>query len=308
MNVHFDLNTAKFSHTVVTVGTFDGLHLGHKFIIDELLVQARTLRAESVVLTFWPHPGKVLSRSGRPIELLQTLDEKINIFKETGIDHLVVYPFTPEFASLSSCDFIEQILHPKLSAARLVVGYDHRFGKDRQGDINVLNSCTAPLGFSVVKAEVLTMEAVNISSTKIRKALKSGNLKKANHFLGYNYYLGGEVTDGNKIGRTLNYRTANIKVAEDKLLPKFGVYAVHVWVEEKKYFGMLNIGLRPTVTGDVQPTPEVHIFDFNKQLYGKYIKLSLVEYIRTEKRFANSTALRNQLIQDERTVREVLNL
>ena len=305
MKIHYNLEQANFNKTVVTVGTFDGFHLGHRIIVDELIRQGKKMKSETVVLTFSSHPRNVLSGSGKKLKLLMSLDEKISAFSKAGIDHLVVYTFSKEFASLTSCEFIEQILYKKLSAKKLVVGYDHRFGKDRQGDITELNACTASFGFSVIQANVLSVEGLNVSSTEIRTALRVGDFQKANKYLGVPYSLSGKVTKGNQIGRSIDFPTANISVSEEKLLPMFGVYAVSVEIENEQYQGMLNIGFRPTVTNDSSITVEVNIFDYDSDLYEKYIKVNFYEYIRNEKEFENVDELKKQLQKDKEVVRQL---
>lgn len=307
MKVYHSINEFKVKNPILTVGTFDGVHLGHKKILDTIIQESKKLNGESVVLTLHPHPRKVLFPHEHNVFLLNTMDEKIRLLDKAGIDHLIIYPFTKEFASLSSCDFIEKILYNMLNVKQLIVGHDHHFGKDRQGNLETLRNCTKPFGFDVLKLEALLQDNQKISSTKIRNALFAGDISIANSYLGYRYFLSGKVISGNKVGRTIGFPTANIQQEQDKLIPKTGVYAVKVIVKHTTYNGMLNIGSKPTVSLKPEIGSEVHIFDFNENLYGKVIEIQFVKYIREEKKFKDKDALKEQLVTDKEQIQTFLN-
>ncbi len=303
MIVH-KLNSEFRIHTpVVTVGTFDGVHLGHAQILQQLIKQAHTLGGESVVLTFYPHPRTVLFPD-MPLYLLNTIEEKIDRFEKFNIDHFVILPFSVEFSKLISCDFIYQILHKQLNTKHLIVGYDHRFGHDRQGDVAMLKQCTQGYGFDVERVEAFNIEGVPVSSTKIRHALENGEISRANAMLGYKYGLRGIVTHGEHIGHELGFPTANIELPENnsKLLPKNGVYAVMISIDNQNFNGMLNIGTRPTVSDKSEINIEAHLFNFDGNLYGKTISVEFYDYIRPEIKFLNKSELRNQLQTDKEQI------
>jgi len=295
-----DLENFKAKNPVVTIGTFDGVHLGHRKIISRLQELARAVDGESVIFTFDPHPRKVVAPSETNLRLLTSLDEKISLFERAGIDHLVVYPFTLEFAQLSYEQFVEQILVGKIHTKSLVVGYDHKFGKGRAGDFDLLKSCADRLGFQIEKLDVLLINESNVSSTKIREAIQLGDFETANAYLGYQFTLHGTVVEGQKIGRTINYPTANVDTSDpDKIIPGYGVYAVRVSVRNQEYRGMLNIGSRPTVNHNADHrTVEVNILDFDDDIYGEPIEVVFYHKLREEQKFASLDALKEQLAKD----------
>ena len=296
---------------MVTIGTFDGVHLGHREVIAELQRISRKTGGESVVLTFFPHPRMVVTPQEDTIRLLTTQEEKIVLLEELGLDHLVIYPFTREFASLSYADFVKTILVDQMHLCKLVTGYDHKFGRDRQGDFHSLNQLGLEFGFEVEQLNPLVVENVAVSSTKIRQALEAGEIGKANHFLGYSYLLKGKVVEGRKLGRQIGFPTANILPDDNhKLVPTDGVYAVFVLMEGVRYQGMLNVGTRPTVNSNVDHRSiEVHIFDFDLDIYHSAISISFVERIRDEVKFDNIVQLKEQLIKDKiRTLSIFANL
>jgi len=301
VKIHRDLKDFTARNPVVTIGTFDGVHLGHRKIISRLHDLAASINGESVIFTFDPHPRKVVAASETNLRLLTSLDEKIALFEQSGIDHLVVYPFTPEFAQLTYEDFVEQILVGQIHTKSLVVGYDHKFGKGRQGDFDLLKNCAERLGFQIEKLDVLLMNESHISSTKIREAIQSGDFETANAFLGYRFSLHGTVVEGQKIGRTINYPTANIDTSDpDKIIPGYGVYAVTITVRNREYLGMLNIGSRPTVNHNADHrTVEVNILDFDADIYGEPIKAVFYHKLREEQKFASLDALKEQLAKDK---------
>lgn len=300
MKIHRDLENFKAKNPVVTIGTFDGVHLGHRKIISRLQELARAVDGESVIFTFDPHPRKVVAPSETNLRLLTSLDEKISLFERAGIDHLVVYPFTLEFAQLSYEQFVEQILVGKIHTKSLVVGYDHKFGKGRAGDFDLLKSCADRLGFQIEKLDVLLINESNVSSTKIREAIQLGDFETANAYLGYQFTLHGTVVEGQKIGRTINYPTANVDTSDpDKIIPGYGVYAVRVSVRNQQYRGMLNIGSRPTVNHNADHrTVEVNILDFDDDIYGEPIEVVFYHKLREEQKFASLDALKEQLAKD----------
>ncbi len=301
MKIHRDLKYFEAKNPVVTIGTFDGVHLGHRKIISRLHDLAASIDGESVIFTFDPHPRKVVAPSETNLRLLTSLDEKIVLFEQSGIDHLIVYPFTPEFARLTYEEFVEQVLVEQIHTHSLVVGYDHKFGKGRAGDFDLLKSCADRLGFSIEKLDVLLMNESNISSTKIREAIQKGDFQTANAYLGYHFSLSGTVVEGNKIGRTIDYPTANIDTSDpDKIIPGYGVYTVVVTVRNSEYIGMLNIGSRPTVNHNADHrTVEVNILDFDADIYGEQINVVFYHKLREEQRFASLDALKEQLAKDK---------
>ena len=307
MKIYRTLKDFKVINPVVTVGTFDGVHKGHTQILNKLIREAESIGGESVVFTLYPHPRKILFPEEREIFLLSTLDEKIELLEKTGVDNLIIYPFTKEFAQLNSCDFIEKILYNKLNVKQLIVGFDHHFGKDRQGNIEILRNCAKPFGFGIIKVDALEHEGKKISSTRIRNSIISGDIEEANFLLGYNYFVSGTVVSGKKLGRELGFPTANIKVSkQEKLIPKRGVYAVKIKTKDKVYKGMLNIGTRPTVSTNFETNIEVHIFDFNEDLYNKEIRIIFKKFIRNEIKFPNKKELQKQLTEDKKVVLSVL--
>ena len=308
VRIYSDLSLFKAKRPVVTIGTFDGVHLGHHKVLDTLKNIARQNGGESVVFTFYPHPRQVLSPEEHNLRLLTTLDEKVERIRMAGVDHLIVYPFTKAFSTLSYAEFVRQVLVDQIHTSSLVVGYDHRFGKNREGGFEYLQDCGRKYGFHVIKLDVLLMDEVNISSTRIRNYLESGEVSKANEYLGYRYELHGRVVEGRQLGRTIGFPTANIESSDvNKLIPGYGVYAVEADIEGRCYPGMLNIGTRPTFYQNAdQRSIEVHLFDFNESLYGKEITIIFHVKIRDEKKFPDKDALIEQLHKDKRSAMELL--
>jgi riboflavin kinase / FMN adenylyltransferase len=297
------IDTFDYPNPVVTVGTFDGVHKGHKKILDRLVAEAQKINGTPVVFTLKPHPRKVLFPEQTDLGMLNTPEEKLEKLIDSGVAVLIEYPFTKAFADYTSCEFIEEILFKKLKIKSLIIGYDHRFGKDRQGDPEILKACAAPFGFEVIKVDAYKENDNEISSTKIRKALEAGDLHTVTRFLGYEYHLKGTVTEGDKIGRTISFPTANIEITDrEKLIPRKGVYAVDVLFNNLPYKGMLNIGNRPTVSNQKRLTVEVHIFDFNEMIYGKPVTLILNRFIREEQKFSTIEELKSQLARDKQII------
>ena len=308
MKIFRTLEDINFTNPVVTVGTFDGVHKGHMEILDSLKSEAKKIGGESVVFTLYPHPRKVLRPSEKELFLLNTIDEKTELLKKAGIDNLIIYPFTLEFAKLSSCNFIEKILYKKIRLKQLIVGFDHHFGKDRQGNLEILRNCADPFGFEIKKVEALEDTGKKISSSWIRTLITDGKIVKANEYLDYEYFIKGLVVSGEKLGRTMGFPTANIKVIEkEKLIPKRGVYAVKIKLDSREYEGMLNIGIRPTVSSNFETKIEVHIFNFSGDLYNKTLKIKFINFIRDEIKFADKNHLKAQLISDKETALSLLS-
>jgi len=281
----------------ITIGTFDGVHIGHRKILDKLINHAKDSSLKSAVLTFFPHPRMVLQKDVA-IKLLNTIDEKTAILKSMGLDILVIHPFTKEFSRLSATEFVRDLLVNKLKSKKIIIGYDHRFGRNRNANITDLISFGTALDFDVEEIPAQEIDAVSVSSTKIRKALESGDIATANTYLGYAYMLTGTVKKGKGLGRQLNYPTANLAIAEDyKLIPKTGAYTVNCLLNGETVYGMMNIGYNPTVNGKTQSI-EVHFFDFEKDLYGQKIQVNLLHRLRDEHKFASLDALKQQLAID----------
>lgn len=288
------------SKAVVTIGAFDGVHIGHKKILNRLTELCNLVNGESVLITFWPHPRFVLKKDAEPMGLLNTLEEKIHLLDTYNIDHLLILNFNEEFSKLTADAFIETILIDAIGAKFLVLGYDHRFGNNREGGIDYLNTHKDRFGIESIEIPKQEIESLAISSTLIRNALLNGDSFTANQNLGYAYLLRGFVIEGNRLGRTIGFPTANIFIEDqDKLIPKNGVYAVHVYLEGERYKGMLNIGVRPTINNDKRKTIEVHIFDFDKEIYGKTVRLELHTFMRDEEKFNGLESLVEQLKKDE---------
>lgn len=298
-----DFNAAK--KTIVTLGTFDGVHVGHKKIIEKLVQNAETRDCESLILTFFPHPRMVLQEKSE-IKLLNTLAEKIQLLENTGLDNLIIHPFDEAFSRLSAEEFVSEILVGKFNIQKIIIGHDHRFGRNRTADINDLIGFGEIYGFEVEQISAQEINAVSVSSTKIRTALHEGNIELANRYLGYDFFLSGTVVTGKQLGRTIGYPTANLNISEDyKLLPKIGVYAVKSIFEGKTFFGMMNIGHNPTV-GGTELTVEIHYFDFDHDLYEQRIEVSILHFLRDEQKFGSLDLLKAQLAQDKTDALKVL--
>jgi riboflavin kinase / FMN adenylyltransferase len=308
VQIHYDLDSFNAISPVVTIGTFDGVHLGHREVISELKRLSVLYGGESVVFTFEPHPRIIIAPDEDSLRLLSSKDEKIALMAEIGIDHLVIYPFTKDFARLSYDDFVTNILVGKMNIARLVVGYDHRFGQGRKGDFSSLEILSKTLDFNVEQLSQLIVNNNVVSSTKIRSALEEGDIARANNFLGYRYSLSGTVVLGSQIGRTIGFPTANIDTGDKyKLVPGDGVYAVTVLSGGTIFNGMLNIGMRPTVNSNSDhKTIEVHIFNFNENIYDSAISVSFIEKIRNEQKFGGLEQLQDQLRKDQIQALEIL--
>ena len=301
-------NTSNFSvkdETYVTIGTFDGVHFGHQKIIEKLVKEAKKANKKSVLLTFFPHPRMVLQKDAS-LKLINTIEERAVLLEKTGLDYLIIHPFSKEFSKMSALEFVKDILVSQLNISKLIIGYDHHFGKNREGNITQLTEYSHVYNFKVEEIPAQDIDTVSVSSTKVRHALAAGNLKTANNYLGYNFMLNGTVVNGKKLGGTIGYPTANIDIKETyKLIPKTGVYVVKSTIEGKTIFGMMNIGNRPTVNGSHQ-TIEVHFFDFNQDLYHQNLTIELIYFLRDEQKFDGIDSLVHQLKKDEETARDYL--
>ncbi len=291
-------NFNSLEKTVVTIGTFDGIHIGHQKILKDLIETAKKENKKSVLLTFFPHPRMVLQKEVT-IQLLNTIEEKSSLLEKMGLDYLIIHPFSKEFSRLTALDFVRDILVNQLNTSRLIIGYDHHFGKNREGNIHQLKEYSSLYDFNVEEIPAQDIDNVSVSSTKIRNALQEGSLKTANNYLGYNYMLNGTVVNGKSLGGKIGFPTANLEVNETyKLIPKTGVYIIKTVIDSVLFYGMMNIGFRPTVSGKDQ-TIEAHLFNFNKDLYGKNLRLELLYFLRKEKKFDSIDDLIVQLKLDK---------
>ncbi|TNF49358.1 MAG: bifunctional riboflavin kinase/FAD synthetase [Bacteroidetes bacterium] len=305
MKVFRDLDQlAEISNPVVTIGTFDGVHKGHQMIIDRLNEEAKKIGGESVLFTFYPHPRMILFPDSHGIKLIQTQVQKIDKLRRFGLQNVIIHPFTKEFSRLTATEFVRDFLVNTLHVKKLVIGYDHQFGKNREGGIQFLKDVSELYGFEVIEIPAQEIDEVNISSTKIRNAIKEGNVDLANTFLGEPYEIDGIVIYGDKVGTTIGYPTANIEVdSEVKLIPGNGVYAVEVIIGEQIYHGIMNIGNRPTIAAQGDQRLEVHILDFSGDIYGQNLTVRLLKRIRNEQVFENLDLLKEQIHLDEEFAR-----
>ena len=301
MKLHTNLEHFKARKPVVTIGTFDGVHLGHQKVILRLQEFAKQHDGETIIFTFHTHPRLITSPNENNLRLLTTLNEKIKLFEKYGIDHLIIYTFDKSFSELTYSEFVEKLLVDKIGTHCLVVGYDHKFGKNREGGFDYLKKCAEKFKFEIERLDALLVEEDSVSSTKIRNALQNGEIEKANHYLGYHFTLHGTVVEGKQLGRKLGFPTANIEASDkNKIIPGYGVYAVKVELNGADYNGMLNIGTRPTFNNNADNRSiEVNIFDFEGDIYGKEITLKFIGKIRDEKKFETMEMLVYQLEKDK---------
>ncbi|HMK25545.1 MAG TPA: bifunctional riboflavin kinase/FAD synthetase [Chitinophagaceae bacterium] len=322
MKVHRDIeNLPAFRNAVITIGTFDGVHMGHRQIIDKLKSEALAIHGETVIITFHPHPKKVVSSAILGIRLINTLDERIELLRQLGIDHLVVVPFTEAFANQTAEDYIKNFLIDKFHPHTIIIGYDHRFGRERLGDYKLLEKKSAEYKFLLKEIPKHILENISISSTNIREAILHNDIGTADKLLGYEFFFSGMVVHGDKMGRKLGYPTANLKIMdEEKIIPGNGIYAVYaelvnselsivnkestdsthspLTIHHSRYKGMMSIGFRPTVDGKHRVV-EVHIIDFNEEIYGQTLKVFVKKYLRQEIKFDSLEALIKQIDQDK---------
>jgi riboflavin kinase/FMN adenylyltransferase len=326
MQVHRDIdNLPVFNNAVVTIGTFDGVHVGHRQIINKLKVEAIKINGESVIITFHPHPRKVISSTILGVRLINTLEEKIEVLSGLGIDHLVIVPFTDAFANQPAEEYIRNFLYEKFHPDTIIIGYDHRFGRERLGDYKLLEKMAPQFGFKIKEIPKHILDEIAISSTNIREAVLHNDIGMANKLLGYTFFFEGEVVHGNKLGRQLGYPTANLKVQDpEKIIPGDGIYAVYASIkkglqneektrdeinsfpfEDAQYKGMMSIGFRPTVDGKNRVI-EVNVFDFNKEIYGKPMRVYVKKFLRAEVKFNTLEELVKQIDQDKINSLQVL--
>lgn len=292
--------------TIITIGTFDGVHLGHQKILKKLNIEAENNGLESSVLTFFPHPRTVLNPNSS-LKLINTIEERISLFKKSKIDNLIVHPFTKEFSELDSEDYVKNILVDQLKAKIVLIGYDHKFGKNRTADINNLKEYGIKYNFEVIEIKAEEINDIAISSTKIRNSIKEGDIQLTNSYLGYEFSFFGKVVKGNSIGKTLGFPTANIKIGTDlKLIPKNGVYLISTIINQKIIFGMMNIGIKPT-TNENTKSIEVNLFDFNQDLYDTNITIYIKQFLREEIKFDSLNELKLQIEKDKITCNSIIN-
>ena len=292
--------------TILTLGTFDGVHIGHRKILEKLTQNVENGKYESLVLTFFPHPRMVLQGQSE-VKLLTTIAEKIELLEKSRIENLVIHPFDEDFSKLTALEFVKKVLVDQLHIQKIIIGHDHRFGRNRTANIDDLIAFGKEYGFEVEQISAQEIEAVSVSSTKIRKELKEGNVTLANEYLGYDYFLTGTITKGKQLGRTIGFPTANIKVLEEyKLIPKNGVYIVKSCIDQKTVFGMMNIGLNPTIPSE-KLSIEIHYFNFDADLYDRKIVVSILKYIRPEQKFDSVDLLKAQLEKDKVTALDYIS-
>jgi riboflavin kinase / FMN adenylyltransferase len=320
MQVYRDTgNLPDFKNGIVTIGTFDGVHTGHRQIIAQLREEARLAGGETVIITFHPHPRRVVSEGSKVVQLLNTIEEKTALLADAGVDHLIICPFTEQFSRLTADEYITEFLLKKFRPHTVVIGYDHRFGEGRKGDYKLLEQYSAEYGFRLKEIPAHVINEGTVSSTNIRNALLAGDSDTAAQLLGYDYFFQGKVVEGNRLGRTLGYPTANLEINNpEKLVPGNGVYAVSVKLEENSdpassqpfelpaqytdnfYQGMMNIGVRPTIGEDAKRVIEINLFNFDKDLYGRFLTIYLRKFLREEKKFNGLDALKAQLAEDKK--------
>ena len=302
MQVHYDIEQLPvFRNAIITIGTFDGVHMGHRQIIDKLKTEAKSQNGETVIITFHPHPRKVVSSAILGIRLINTLTERIDLLAQLGIDHLVVVPFTDAFANQAAEDYIKDFLVDKFHPHTIIIGYDHRFGRDRLGDYRLLEKKAVEYNYHLKEIPKHILENISISSTNIRQAILHNDIATADKLLGYDFFFSGKVIHGDKLGRKLGYPTANLKINdEEKIIPGNGIYAVYAQPEgySEKLKGMMSIGFRPTVDGKKRVV-EVNIFDFDKEIYDQTLKVFVKKYLREEVKFNGMDELVKQIDQDK---------
>jgi riboflavin kinase/FMN adenylyltransferase len=310
MQIHKGLyNLPDFKNAVLTIGTYDGVHFGHQQIIKRINDIAKKINGESVMLTFDPHPRLILRPDDETLKLISTIDEKEELLESFGLHHLVIAEFSKEFASMKAEDYVEKILILNFHPKKIVIGYDHRFGKDRKGNIDLLRELSSKYNYEVEEISAQTLDEISVSSTKVRNALLAGDIKHANQFLAHPFTIKGKVIHGDKIGRILGFPTANIEISNPhKLIPASGVYAVKIKIENKFYKGALSIGYRETVFDNSKLTIEVFILDFDADLYNKELDLIFVDYIRPQIKYENWDLLKEQIEKDVASVKNAIQL
>jgi len=292
--------------SILTIGTFDGVHIGHNKILTKLVEESKKNNLSSLIMTFFPHPRMVLQKS-QEIKMIDTIDEKIHLFEKTGVDNLIIQPFDENFSKIRAKEFVEEILVKKLKIKYIIIGYDHRFGKDREASVDDLKKFGLNYMFTVEEIAAQEIHSIAISSTKIRNAILKGEIKKCNEYLGRNFMLTGEVVHGDGLGKKINFPTANIEIPETyKIIPKNGVYLVKAIINSEIYFGMMNIGVRPTIGGK-NKSLEIHFFNFKDNIYNKTISVEIICKIRDEEEFSSIDELKIQLKKDEQFCLKLIN-
>ncbi|MBS1597771.1 MAG: bifunctional riboflavin kinase/FAD synthetase [Bacteroidetes bacterium] len=307
MQVHRNSDDLNFNNAVITIGTFDGVHTGHQQVIEQLKTEAAKIKGETAIITFDPHPRKIVN-SALGIKLINTTDEKIELLAKKGVDHLIVVPFTDAFSKLTAEEYVSEFLIKKFHPHTIIIGYDHRFGAGRKGDYHLLEELCETFNYELREIPVHLLDTISVSSTRIREAISTGNMEVANELLGYPFFFEGIVVEGNKLGRKIGYPTANLNIGNDeKLIPGDGVYAVEIEIKDPElkiegrtiFRGMMNIGFRPTVDGSKRMI-EVNIFNFDKDIYGKIVRVHVKKFLRGEQKFSGLDALKEQLANDKR--------
>ena len=292
--------------SILTIGTFDGVHIGHNKILKRLIQDSKKNNLSSLVMTFFPHPRMILNKS-HEIKMIDTIDEKINLLEKTGLDNLIIHPFDNNFSKIRAKEFVEEILVKKLKIKEIIIGYDHKFGKDREASAEDLKKFSKDYMFTVKEIPAQEIDSIAISSTKIRNAILNGEIEKCNKFLGRNFILTGKVVYGEGLGKKIDFPTANIEIKETyKIIPKNGVYLVKTKINSKTYFGMMNIGIRPTV-GGTNKSLEIHFFNFKDNIYGKNVSIEIIKKIRDEEKFSSIDQLKIQLKKDEQFCLKLIN-
>ena len=292
--------------SILTIGTFDGVHIGHNKILTKLVEESKKNNLSSLIMTFFPHPRMVLQKS-QEIKMIDTIDEKIHLFEKTGVDNLIIQPFDENFSKIRAKEFVEEILVKKLKIKHIIIGYDHRFGKDREASVDDLKKFGLNYKFTVEEIAAQEIHSIAISSTKIRNAILKGEIKKCNEYLGRNFMLTGEVVHGDGLGKKINFPTANIEIPETyKIIPKNGVYLVKAIINSEIYFGMMNIGVRPTIGGE-NKSLEIHFFNFKDNIYNKTFSVEIICKIRDEEEFSSIDELKIQLKKDEQFCLKLIN-
>ena len=292
--------------SILTIGTFDGVHIGHNKILKRLIQDSKKNNLSSLVMTFFPHPRMILNKS-HEIKMIDTIDEKINLLEKTGLDNLIIHPFDNNFSKIRAKEFVEEILVKKLKIKEIIIGYDHKFGKDREASVEDLKKFGKDYMFTVKEIPAQEIDSIAISSTKIRDAILNGEIEKCNKFLGRNFILTGKVVYGEGLGKKIDFPTANIAIKETyKIIPKNGVYLVKTKINSNTYFGMMNIGIRPTV-GGTNKSLEIHFFNFKDNIYGKNVSIEIIKKIRDEEKFSSIDQLKIQLKKDEQFCLKLIN-
>ena len=292
--------------SILTIGTFDGVHIGHNKILKRLIQDSKKNNLSSLVMTFFPHPRMILNKS-HDIKMIDTISEKINLLEKTGLDNLIIHPFDNNFSKIRAKEFVEEILVKKLKIKEIIIGYDHKFGKDREASVEDLKKFGKDYMFTVKEIPAQEIDSIAISSTKIRDAILNGEIEKCNKFLGRNFILTGKVVYGDGLGKKIDFPTANIEIKETyKIIPKNGVYLVKTKINSNTYFGMMNIGIRPTV-GGTNKSLEIHFFNFKDNIYGKNVSIEIIKKIRDEEKFSSIDQLKIQLKKDEQFCLKLIN-